>query len=248
MSRIALVADIHGNLVALEAVLHDIKHSTVDMVICLGDVAATGPQPHDTLERIRLLNCPVVMGNADEWLLHPPPPSANDLDEDTSKIETIDRWCLEQLTALDRMFLSSFVPTYALTVSTHVKLLCYHGSPRSSTDVIRAITPEAELVEQLGNARAEIMVGGHTHEQMIRRYQDMLLVNVGSVGLPYTFDPSTGQHYNPSWAEYGVLQIEKDHLSVMLKRVPVDVKAVRHAIDVSGVPHSAWLLNDWRSM
>jgi putative phosphoesterase len=248
MSRIALIADIHGNLVALETILQDIRQSAADLLICLGDVAATGPQPHETLERLRLLNCPVVLGNADERLLHPPFPSASELDEVTAKIEAIDRWCLEQLTATDRAFLSSFVPVYSISLSNTTNLLCYHGSPRSSTEVIRATTPEAELAEMLGNARSTVMAGGHTHEQMVRRYQDMLLINVGSVGLPFTSDPSTGEQYNPSWAEYGLLEVHQNHLSVMLKRVSVDVEAIRHAVDLSGMPHSAWYREDWRSM
>jgi len=61
--RIAIIADIHGNLTALEAVLADLEDTGADRVVCLGDVAATGPQPHETVARLRALGCPVVMGN-----------------------------------------------------------------------------------------------------------------------------------------------------------------------------------------
>jgi len=69
--RTALIADIHGNLVSLQAVLDDARERGVERIVCLGDVAATGPQPVETIEAVAALGCDVVMGNADEWLLDP---------------------------------------------------------------------------------------------------------------------------------------------------------------------------------
>jgi putative phosphoesterase len=66
--RVALIADIHGNLVALDAVLADLAGESIDRLVCLGDVAATGPQPREVVARLRGLGCPVVMGNADAFL------------------------------------------------------------------------------------------------------------------------------------------------------------------------------------
>lgn len=64
--RLALLSDIHGNAFALEAVLNDLYRRRIDHIICLGDVLPFGPQPLECLNRVRELNCPVVMGNADE--------------------------------------------------------------------------------------------------------------------------------------------------------------------------------------
>lgn len=69
--RVAIIADLHGNRIALDVVLADIERESVDGIVCLGDVAATGPQPQETVERLRELDCPVVMGNADTELLRP---------------------------------------------------------------------------------------------------------------------------------------------------------------------------------
>ena len=71
--RIAIIANIHANRVALDAVLADIEALRPEQIVCLGDVAATGPQPRQAVERLRALGCPVVMGNADAWLLDPQP-------------------------------------------------------------------------------------------------------------------------------------------------------------------------------
>ncbi|NIW96181.1 MAG: hypothetical protein GWN20_25895, partial [Phycisphaerae bacterium] len=76
--RLAIISDIHGNLIALEAVLAVLAQEEIDQMVCLGDVAATGPQPHETIARLRELNCPVVMGNTDDWLLNPHPHPVRD--------------------------------------------------------------------------------------------------------------------------------------------------------------------------
>ena len=67
--RIAVFSDIHGNGLALEAVLADIQAKAPDRLVCLGDAIQGGPQPAQVVRRLRELQCPVVMGNADAWLL-----------------------------------------------------------------------------------------------------------------------------------------------------------------------------------
>ena len=63
--RVGLISDIHGNRLALDAVVSELEREGVDRIVCLGDVAV-GPQPAEALEGIRELGCPVVMGNWDE--------------------------------------------------------------------------------------------------------------------------------------------------------------------------------------
>jgi predicted phosphodiesterase len=65
--RIGLIADIHGNSVALETVLTELTRERVDRVVCLGDVAVLGPEPAAVMALLRELAFPVVMGNTDAW-------------------------------------------------------------------------------------------------------------------------------------------------------------------------------------
>ena len=60
--RIAIISDIHGNLVALEAVLNDLKTESIDHIVSLGDTTSGGPQPCEVIARLKTLNGPVVMG------------------------------------------------------------------------------------------------------------------------------------------------------------------------------------------
>jgi predicted phosphodiesterase len=68
--RVALISDIHGNLISLEAVLADIARKKVDQIVCLGDVSTLGPQPGEVLARLKTIECLCVMGNHDFELLH----------------------------------------------------------------------------------------------------------------------------------------------------------------------------------
>ncbi|TMK27422.1 MAG: metallophosphoesterase family protein [Actinobacteria bacterium] len=84
--RLALIADIHGNVPALENVLADLDRERVDRIICLGDVAV-GPQPVETLERLQQLGCPMIMGNWDACMLGDEPKVDGELlrlDDDTT--------------------------------------------------------------------------------------------------------------------------------------------------------------------
>ncbi|MBB6098397.1 putative phosphodiesterase [Deinobacterium chartae] len=71
--KIALVSDIHGNLLALEALLADLGRERPDQVVCLGDLATDGPRPREVIRSVRALGWPTVAGNTDTWLLGPQP-------------------------------------------------------------------------------------------------------------------------------------------------------------------------------
>jgi putative phosphoesterase len=243
--RIALLADIHGNLVALETVLHEVAQESVDQIICLGDVGALGPQPHEVIDRLRHLHCSVILGNTDAWLLSPHGAKTSD----SETLRTITSWCAEQLTPEDRSYLHTFSPLLELPLDEGKTLLCYHGSPRSFDDVIAATTPDAVVKQMLAGSAATVMIGGHTHIQMIRRYEDAYLVNVGSVGLPgvNAGSPELPDNQHVHWAEYGVLSSASGRMSIELRRIPLDMTAVLQAGTYSGMPHIAWWMQKWEN-
>ena len=243
MTRLALISDIHGNLVALEAVLADIAARGIARIVCLGDIAATGPQPHEVARRIRELGCPVVMGNTDAWLLEPAPRENPD---DTGRvIDEIDLWCAEQLSADDRALLASFAPTVTVSLDGGKRLLCYHGSPRSYFDRISPDTPNEQIAEWLAGTDADLYAGGHTHVQMLRRYQKSLLINPGSVGMPVNPTWPGPDMRNPAWAEYAVVECDGERLSVALQRVPFDTAALVGVARSCGMPHADVWSADW---
>lgn len=243
--RIALIADLHGNFIALETVLQELAQEPIDQIICLGDVAALGPQPHEVVDRLRQLQCPIILGNTDAWLLASPGAQTSD----SAILRAITAWCAEQLTPEDVAFLKTFVPTLELPLDEGRTLLCYHGSPRSFDDVLAAITPDAVVQQMLAGRAATVMVGGHTHIQMLRRYEGAFLVNVGSAGLSgiNAGSPELPSNRQVHWAEYGVLGVDAGRLSIELRRTPLDMTEVLNAGARSEMPHREWWLHLWKN-
>ena len=241
MFRVALVSDIHGNLVGLEAVIADLAIAAPDTVICLGDVVVTGPQPRQVITMLQELRWPIVMGNTDAWLLNPQP--WNITDEESQRLESIEFWGASLMTETDRAFVRTFQKTISVDLGDDLTLLCYHGSPNDNMDVISPTTSEEDLDAKLAGYHADIMAGGHIHQQMLRRYQDSLLINPGSVGLPY--QTVAGQTRNPPWAEYALVTNEAGKLHVEFRRVPVDLAALTTAVRLSDMPNADWWLKDW---
>lgn len=236
--HIAIISDIHGNAVALEAALADIAAEGIDQIVCLGDVAATGPQPREVLARLRALGCPVVMGNTDDWLLRPTTGEAGD--ELSRHFEEFDQWCAAQLTDDDRAYLRTFQPTIQVSLGPAGMLLGYHGSPRSYSDVVLPTTPDDAIDQMFEGFRAAIMVGGHTHRPMLRRHRDVILLNPGSVGRSLNPVAPADQVRNAPWAEYAVVEAERGRLRVDLRRVAFDFEEWARTMRASGAPEAEW--------
>ena len=246
--KLAVISDIHGNLNALTAVLNDFETTAPDKTVLLGDVANFGPQPHETLARLRELDFPTVMGNTDASLLQPP--TLEDIKnptDDTPFFLAVEGWCAEQLTEDDRNYVRTFQPTINLDVDGVSVLLC-HGSPRSYNDIIKATTPEETLDEFFADEEAQVMAGGHTHTQLLRRYKDGLLINPGSVGLPFLYAQVAKEKVevvNPHWAEYALVEAVHNQPSVIFRRVPYDVTPLVEAARSSTMPYVERWLSGW---
>jgi len=237
--RIGLISDIHGNLFALEAVLTELAGERLDDLVCLGDVAALGPEPGGVLARLRALQCPVVMGNTDAWLLGSPPMVANEIDQ------VLTPWCVAQLSEADLAYIHAFPSTIARPLDAGRTLLCFHGSPRSYDDVIVATTPDDALDAMLAETHAAILAGGHTHLQMVRRHGDAHLINVGSVGLPGVGPAAAQRNRRVHWAEYAIVEVEGDCLDISLRRTPLDIDQMVARARSSGMPEVDWWVTLW---
>lgn len=225
--RIALISDLHGNAVALRAVLESIRESHVDRIVCLGDVATLGPSPHDVLDMLADVGCPCIRGNHDDFLLDA------DLVERYTSVPSITKaitLCREALSAAELSFVATFQPSLDMDMDG-TSLALFHGSPRSNTEDLLATTPEPELDEALGPHRKAVMIGGHTHVQMLRQDRGTLLVNPGSVGLPFEASIRSGPPKILPHAEYAVVDSKAGAVSVSLRRVPLDRVELRRALE-----------------
>lgn len=241
--RIAVVSDIHGNRPALDAVLAEIEREQVDQLVCLGDVAV-GPQPGAALDRIAETGCPVIMGNWDAAFLNGLPAMEGELGE---KLVQQAEWAAGQLSEAERDVIRGFVPSLELSLGDGLEALFFHGSPSSFDDVIVADTPADELDAFFDGAGAGVLVGGHTHFQLLRGHRDLVFVNPGSVGLPFRSDPPGEQVRISPWAEYGLLTHDGGRLAVDLRRVDYDTDAYLESTLEIGMPYAQWWADCWVS-
>lgn len=233
MVRIALLSDVHGHQVALDAALDHLRDQKVDRIICLGDVATLGPQPVEVLRRLGEVGCPCIMGNHDEFLLDPG--LVRSYTSAPVVVESID-WCRDQLSQDDLAFLASFPRTLEVELGQgRVMLLC-HGSPGSNTQDILATTPPDELDGLLGDLSPAILACGHTHIQMLRQHRGRLIVNPGSLGIPFREYVAGREPELMVHAELAVIEVTGEALSVSLRRLPLDRAALRRSLEGVGLP------------
>jgi len=240
--RIALISDIHANEIALEAVLAEIKKVGVDQIVCLGDVATLGPQPKASVEILRDLHCLCIMGNHDAFLIEPELIQA--YTDVPVIIQSVD-WAREQLSVDDLNFVRTFQPRIEIALDTNLNLLLFHGSPRSNVEDILATTPPEVLDGILAGYTATLMGCGHTHIQMLRQHRGILVVNPGSVGMPFKEHAAGKQPTILVQAEYGIVETKAGTIEVSLRRVPLDKDALRASVMASQDPLRAVQLQQY---
>ncbi len=199
--RVAVFSDVHGNAVALQAVLRDIEAQRPDRVVCAGDLAFGGPEPEAAVVRIKALGIPCIRGNTDEWLT--PGSSARG--------EPIIAWLHKALSAASRRYLAGLPFEHRLD-----DLLVVHATPWSISDLIPKDADQAMLRRVLSEARASTVVYGHIHHGWIGQVPDEgLVVNTGSVGFPFDGDPRSS---------YALLERHAAGWTAELHRVPYEIE------------------------
>jgi len=238
--RIALLADIHGNLLALEAVLADLARREVDQVVTLGDHLSGPLLPRETAVLLVAQPWVQIAGNHERQLLSFDPATAGPSDRHAHKCIT-----QEQLAWLRGL------PS---TVKIDGGVLLCHGSPRYDREYLldtvdagrTRLATAAEIHQRLGGATAPVIVCGHSHlPRAVRTAIGQHLVNPGSVGLP-AFDDS-----NPSYhvvetgspdARYALLERRLSAWTVSLLSVPYDFESMANLAEQNARPEWAHAL------
>ena len=178
--RIAIIADIHGNLPALEAVLAELAQLRPDRLVVAGDTVVGAPDSAACWARVKALGCPVLRGNHERYVF--------DFDTPRAKPEWASerfgpvRWAAGQFDAAGRAELAALPATLRLPEAPGV--LFVHGSPRNDHDLLFPYTAETEVAEKFGGVAERLIVRAHNHYCGVRDWRGGRIVTVGSVGLP----------------------------------------------------------------
>ena len=191
--KIAVMSDIHGNMHALKAVMKHIKREHCNKIIVLGDYAMAGPQPVETVDWF--INAKeqeefiLIQGNTDKLIT----------EFDEGVFETVKlkypvmanalRDDVDLLNWRHKGFLQSLPPQLNLQFEG-IKFLLVHGSPRKNNEDILPDTPLETVEEMIADTEADIILCGHTHLPCgFLTTTKKTVINVGSVGRPFTEEP-----------------------------------------------------------
>lgn len=225
--RMAIFSDIHGNMPALDAVLADIRGQQIDAVYCLGDLVGYAPFPNEVIERIRSERIPTIMGNYDDGV-------GFDRDdcgcayreaEEKRRGEESLVWTKAHVTKENKEFLRTLQSEIRFDAD-RTRVLLVHGSPRKINEYLFEDRPVSSFQRLAATANADVVVFGHTHKPYSKLVDNVLFVNVGSVGKPKDGD----------WRACYALLEPGAAPAVEFVRVPYDIKAVTAAIRKSELP------------
>lgn len=207
----AVLADIHSNLPALEAVLQDIGSRET---YCLGDLVGYNPFPDEVVETVREKGVKCVLGNHDHAVV------TGDVSGFNPYAARAIAWTRSRMRKENISYLGS------LPLSMRNYFYMVHGSPRRCLEeYVTEDYPDVVLRRFFQMTEMSIIALAHTHVPFVKPMGDKLIFNPGSVGQPRDLDPR---------ASYALLDVEKKQ--VKIKKVRYDVDAVVEALIKEGLP------------
>jgi predicted phosphodiesterase len=227
--RLGVVADIHGNELALRAVLQDAQQLAVDRWWALGDLVLFGPRPAEVLDVLSgLPGISMLRGNTDRYVLTGEQPSPHATVADAAKsLDLVQRYAamaagigwtrgvLDQAGVLGAI---ATLPTQLrIQLPSGPTVLGVHASPEADDGPgIDPAIPDERLRSLLADCAADIVIGGHTHQVADRFVGQIRALNPGSAGLPRL----------PGIANWLLLEDDGDGVVVTQRAVPFDATAV----------------------
>lgn len=190
--KIAVISDIHGNLEALNAVLQDIELQEIDKIFICGDLAMAGPEPEKTVDKIIELSkqkdVAIILGNTDEMLIKAFGKQEKEYTPADETMAASLRYTQKTLRADQIEFLKQLPLKHREKIGD-LEILLVHGSPRKINENISPDLDEQILKEMLSGVHEDIVFCGHTHLPVVYKVDNQTIVNVGSVGRPFTENP-----------------------------------------------------------
>lgn len=229
---LAFISDIHGNAVALEAVIKDLKEKNVDKVFVLGDISYRGPEPKRSLDLVRSLNCDVIKGNADEWVVR----GIREGEVPEQALETMRKereWIVSRMDDESIEYLKN-LPTDITFENQGTRIHAFHATPNSLFEVVQPIESDEHMIEKMMSNDADIYIYAHIHKPFIRYINGKCLINIGSVGLPFD---------GMAKSSYCLIDIEVNGFQSSIVRINYDVNQVVQQFNDSDYPNAGFMIN-----
>jgi putative phosphoesterase len=225
--RVAVLSDIHGNLVGLDACLSDLlAQGGADKIVAAGDLCVDGPRPKKVLQRLEEVGAQCVRGNTDRYI-------ASGGEEKFAGTDGAQlTWTRKQLGEKWLHWLRE-LPFSRRFGEESNQLLVVHANPSNDEEQLWPDADDELLRRLVGGERASVIAFGHLHLPYVRQWRGKMLVDVASAGLPKDGDPR---------ACYALLTERDGGWEIKHRRVPFDVKKVATQLADCGIPGSADLV------
>ena len=202
---IGLIADVHSNFVALEAVLSEMESLGVEKILHAGDIIGYNPYPNETIELFRKRKIISIRGNHERALL------SGDVSNFNWQAACALQWTSNTISHENLDYISKLKDTEAISVD-ETEIFIVHGSPN---DLDEYVYPENVEPGLLIMTRSNILVLGHTHIQFKKQFKEGIIINPGSVGQPRDKNPASA---------YAIL--DTDTKRIELKRTVYNIEKV----------------------
>ncbi len=214
MTRLAVLADIHGNLPALEAVLADIEaRGGADQVVVAGDIVNWGPFSAQVMERVAQEDWAVIRGNNEYYLLEYNTARQPEHWRDYNLLP----WLYAQLQGRWHRMIATWPDELSLRYPDAPAIRVFHGIPGNPWRGLHPLLSDSEIAEALSGVEEPVVIGAHTHLQMSRQVAGWYVINPGSVGVPIDGDLRAG---------YALLEGDESGWTPEFVRVAFDRRAV----------------------
>lgn len=212
--RLAVISDTHGNAAAFEAVIRDLKSQSPDAIVFLGDIVMKGPQPCECIELLRSLNpLAIVRGNYDDMFAWFPKPGWVPSNYKQELVLRAYEYDCERISESDQRWLAS-LPKEFPYIFEDVPTEMYHAGPDSLVNVVYPWAALEELDTLNKSEDTKLVLYGHVHHAHVRQGNGRLLVNGGSIGMPFDGD---------NRASYAIVDFNRKDIAVQLRRVTYDI-------------------------
>jgi len=216
--KVAVLCDIHGNGVALDYAINDLKRLGIKKIIILGDIIMKGPMPSQSIEMLRDKDLEIVAwikGNTDLWLEEIKDgwvPSTSRENE----LYSYYKYAKNNLKEEQIVFLNELPLKYSVTLNG-ITILCVHGTPQSIVEAIDGSISEEEIKKAVNGVEEQVILCGHSHTSFIGEVYNKRIFNVGSVGNSLDGD---------NRISYGILEFAENGVNLVNRRISYPISEI----------------------
>lgn len=232
--KVAVLSDIHGNGVALNYAINDLKSLGIKKVIILGDTVMKGPMPLQVLQMLMNKDLEIIAwikGNTDLWF-----EEISDnwipLTNREKKLYLYYKYAKDNLSEEQILFIKK-LPLKCSIILNKIEILCVHGTPRSIVEAIDSSVSEDEIKQAISDVNEQVILSGHSHISFIGEVDNKKIFNVGSVGNSLDGD---------NRISYGILSFRENKIKLVNRRISYPINEI---IDIA-IKNKFPLLNEYK--